>query len=100
MKQNLQSKFTKFGIYIVLYVLGIFVFFNLVFAKKEIKKDAVIETIEETKITNANGIDVNKLSTKVNSGNPASVLTEKIVLDGLKKSDDKDIQEILKSKDK
>ena len=100
MKDNLQNKFTKFGIYIVLYVLGIFVFFNLVFAKKEIKKDTVIETIEETKITNANGIDVNKLSTKVNIGNPASVLTEKDVLDGLKKSDDKDIQEILKSKNK
>lgn len=100
MSQYLQNKLTKFGVYIVLYVFGIFVFFNLVFTKKEIKTEDVVKNVEETKELNANGIDVSKLSKKVNTGKPANILTEKAALDGLKKSEDKDIQEILKSKDK
>lgn len=100
MNQYLQNKLTKFGVYIVLYVFGIFVFFNLVFTKKEIKTEDVVKNVVETKELNANGIDVSKLSKKVNTGKPANILTEKAALDGLKKSEDKDIQEILKSKDK
>lgn len=100
MSQYLQNKLTKFGVYIVLYVFGIFVFFNLVFTKKEIKTEDVVKNVVETKELNANGIDVSKLSKKVNTGKPANILTEKAALDGLKKSEDKDIQEILKSKDK
>lgn len=99
MSQYLQNKLTKFGVYIVLYVFGIFVFFNLVFTKKEIKTEDVVKNVEETKELNANGIDVSKLSTKVNTGKPSSILNEKTVLEGLKKSKDKDIQDILKRKD-
>ena len=102
MNQNLQNKLTKIGIYLVLYIFGVFVFFNFVFAKKENK--AVVNTVKEVetkpKPLNANGIDVTKLSTKVNTGKKASILTEKTVLEGLKNSEDSDIQEILKSKDK
>lgn len=102
MNYNLQNKLTKFSIYIVLYVFGIFIFFNLVFAKKktEIAVNSLRNTEIEAKTLNANGIDVNKLSTKVNTGKQANILTEKNILDGLNSSDDKEIQEILKSKDK
>lgn len=100
MNYNLQNKLTKFGIYIVLYVFGIFVFFNLVFDKKEMKTEVTVNNVEEIKDLNANGIDVSKLSTKVNTGKKANILSEKTILDGLNNSDDKEIQEILKSKDK
>ena len=100
MNYNLQNKLTKFGIYIVLYVFGIFVFFNLVFDKKEMKTEVTVNNVEEIKNLNANGIDVSKLSTKVNTGKKANILSEKTILDGLNNSDDKEIQEILKSKDK
>ena len=100
MNYNLQNKLTKFGIYIVLYVFGIFVFFNLVFDKKEMKIEVTVNNVEEIKNLNANGIDVSKLSTKVNTGKKANILSEKTILDGLNNSDDKEIQEILKSKDK
>ncbi|MFT4452083.1 C39 family peptidase [Parvimonas sp. G1425] len=100
MNYNLQNKLTKFGIYIVLYVFGIFVFFNLVFDKKEMKTEVTVNNVEEIKNLNANGIDVSKLSTKVNTGKKANILSEKTILDGLNNSNDKEIQEILKSKDK
>lgn len=100
MNYNLQNKLTKFGIYIVLYVFGIFVFFNLVFDKKEMKTEVTVNNVEEIKDLNANGIDVSKLSTKVNTGKKANILSEKTILDGLNNSNDKEIQEILKSKDK
>ena len=38
MERILQNKLTRFGIYVVLYVFGVFVFFNLVFAKNESEK--------------------------------------------------------------
>ena len=57
-------------------------------------------TQEEIKNINANGIDVSKLSTNVNTGKPNSILTEKTILEGLKNSDDPDVKEILKNKDK
>ncbi|EGL35832.1 hypothetical protein HMPREF9126_1693 [Parvimonas sp. oral taxon 110 str. F0139] len=102
MNLNLQNKFTKFGVYLVLYVFGIFVFFNFVFAKKE--DEVLVNTVKEietnTKTLNANGIDVSKLSTKVNTGEKGSILTEQTVMEGLTNSEDSDIQEILKSKDK
>jgi len=75
MNYNLQNKLTKFGIYIVLYVFGIFVFFNLVFDKKEMKTEVTVNNVEEIKNLNANGIDVSKLSTKVNTGKKANILT-------------------------
>lgn len=102
MNRNLQNKLTKFGIYLVLYTFGIFVFFNFVFAKKETKiaGNTAKEVETKSKTLNANGIDVSKLSTKVNTGKKANILTEKTVLEGLKNSEDSDIQEILKSKDK
>ncbi len=100
MNYNLQNKLTKFGIYIVLYVFGIFVFFNLVFDKKEMKTEVTVNNVEEIKDLNANGIDVSKLSTKVNTGKKSNILSEKTILDGLNNSNDKEIQEILKSKDK
>lgn len=109
MERILQNKLTRFGIYVVLYVFGVFVFFNLVFAKNESKKidnlvknveTESISTQEETKNINANGIDVSKLSTNVNTGKPNSILTEKTILEGLKNSDDPDVKEILKNKDK
>lgn len=109
MERILQNKLTRFGIYVVLYVFGVFVFFNLVFAKNESEKiDNLVKNVEtessstqeETKNINANGIDVSKLSTNVNTGKPNSILTEKTILEGLKNSDDPDVKEILKNKDK
>ena len=77
MNRNLQNKLTKFGIYLVLYTFGIFVFFNFVFAKKETKiaGNTVKEVETKSKTLNANGIDVSKLSTKVNTGKKANIVT-------------------------
>ena len=69
---NLQNKLVKFGVFLALYTFGIFVFFNFAFSKKEIKVDVTKkeETTTKTDTTlNANGIDVKKLTTKVNGGN-------------------------------
>lgn len=103
MNSNLQNKLVKFGVFLALYTFGIFVFFNSAFSKKEIKVDVTKkeETTTKTDTTlNANGIDVKKLSTKVNGGNKINLLNEKIIRDGLKNTTDKDIKEILKSENK
>ena len=47
MERILQNKLTRFGIYVVLYVFGVFVFFNLVFAKNESEKiDNLVKNVE------------------------------------------------------
>lgn len=104
----------KIGVYCVVflvYVFLLYLYFNFIFSanKRYYEKEntdniKVTETVDDSlknsETTNKNGIDKSKLSTKVNSGSVGVLPNEQIVMDTLNKSTDKDIQYILKNKEK
>jgi len=63
MERILQNKLTRFGIYVVLYVFGVFVFFNLVFAKNESEKiDNLVKNVETESIKNKDKLSLSYLA--------------------------------------
>lgn len=93
-----------FGIYIFI----LFLYFNFIFTfnknyYEEKTEPQVSQNVQEksTKnVENKNGIDISKLSTKINTGKVKTIPTEQAVLDSLNNSLDEDIKYIMKNKDK